>query len=173
MNIAIGSDRNGLDYKTRLIEHLQAAGHTVNDVGTHEYVPCDSPVFAAKVSKLVASGECRYGILICATGTGMVMAANKVKGILCGMGYDDEVTRCMRAHNDANVIAFGQKHMDYADVERRTDIFLSTEFVGMHHAPRVQQVRDLEAGKEIEQTPILNPNWVSDDKKEGRGQHVG
>lgn len=168
MNIAIGSDRNGLDYKSRLTKHLEAAGYTVNDVGTYEYVPCDSPVFAAKVARLVASGECKYGILICATGTGMVMAANKVKGILCGMGYDDDVTRFMRQHNDANVIAFGQKHMDYADVERRTDIFLTAEFVGMHHAPRVQQIRDLEEGKEITQTPILNPDWVADDKKEGR-----
>jgi ribose 5-phosphate isomerase B len=65
----------------------------------------------------------------------------------------------MREHNDANMIAFGQKHMDYEDVERRTDIFLKSEFIGSHHAPRVQQVRDLEDGKEIFQTPIMNPNW--------------
>lgn len=159
MKIAIGSDRNGLDYKTRLIAHLRAAGHEIVDVGTHEYVPCDSPVFAAAVAKLAASGECRFGILICATGTGMVMAANKIKGALCGVGYDDTVTLYMRQHNDANIIAFGQKHMRYEDVERRTDIFLSAEFIGLHHAPRVQQIRDLEQGKEIHQTPIMNPNW--------------
>lgn len=168
MKITIGSDRNGLDYKTRLIAYLEGEGHEVFDVGTYEYIPCDSPVFAAKAAKLVVSGTCRYGILICATGTGMVMAANKIKGILCGMGYDDIVTVNMRKHNNANMIAFGQNHMEYADVERRVGLFLKTEFIGMHHAPRVQQIRDLEVGKEIEQTPILNENWKSDDEREGR-----
>lgn len=159
MKIAIGSDRNGLDYKTRIVEHLKAAGHEIIDVGTHEYVPCDSPVFAAEVGELVASGQCCYGILICATGTGMVMAANKIKGVLCGMGYDDTVTRYMRQHNDANVIAFGQKHMAYKDVERRVDIFLASKFIGQHHTLRVDQIRDLEMGKAIKQSPIMNPNW--------------
>lgn len=160
MKIAIGNDRNGLDYKNRLKEHLEQAGYVIEDVGTNENVPCDSPVFAAQVAKEVANGNCKYGILICATGTGMVMAANKIKGALCGMGYDDEVTELMRKHNDANIIAFGQKHMKYDDVEKRTDIFLNTSFVGEHHLPRVEQIRDLENGKEIFQTPIMNPKWV-------------
>ena len=147
MRIALGSDRNGLDYKKRIIAHLKELGHETIDVGTEENIPCDTPVFAAKAAKLVASG------------TGMVMAANKVKGILCGLGYADLVTEYMRKHNDANMIAFGQKHMGYEDVEHRVDIFLNTEFIGGHHAPRVQQVRDLEEGKEIQQTPIMNPNW--------------
>ena len=95
----------------------------------------------------------------------MVMAANKIKGILCGMGYDDTVTLYMRQHNDANVIAFGQKHMAYEDVEHRADIFLTTDFIGLHHAPRVEQVRALERGEEIHQTPILNPNWASEEAK--------
>lgn len=172
MKIAIGSDRNGLDYKMRLIAHLEEEGYGICDVGTHDFVPCDSPVYAAKAAKLVASGKCRYGILICATGTGMVMAANKIKGILCGMGYDDTVTRYMREHNNANMIAFGQNHMAYPDVERRADLFLKSEFIGLHHAPRVQQILDLEDGKEITQTPILNRNWLSDDKKEGRTLHA-
>ena len=159
MKIALGSDRNGLDYKTRLITHLKQLGHEITDVGTYINIPCDSPVFAAQVGRLVASGECTYGILICATGTGMVMAANKIKGVLCGMGYDDTVTKYMREHNQANVIAFGQKHMDYSDVERRVDIFIHAEFVGLHHTPRVQQIFDLEDGKEIHQTPVMNPNW--------------
>ena len=159
MRIALGSDRNGLDYKKRIIAHLKELGHETIDVGTEENIPCDTPVFAAKAAKLVASGDCQYGILLCANGTGMVMAANKVKGILCGLGYADLVTEYMRKHNDANMIAFGQKHMGYEDVEHRVDIFLNTEFIGGHHAPRVQQVRDLEEGKEIQQTPIMNPNW--------------
>ena len=159
MRIALGSDRNGLDYKNRIIAHLKELGHEPVDVGTRENIPCDTPVFAAKAAKLVASGDCQYGILLCATGTGMVMAANKVKGILCGLGYADLVTEYMRKHNDANMIAFGQTHMGYEDVEHRVDIFLNTDFIGGHHAPRVQQIRDLEEGKEIRQTPIMNPNW--------------
>ena len=159
MRIALGSDRNGLDYKNRIIAHLKELGHEPVDVGTRENIPCDTPVFAAKAAKLVASGDCQYGILLCATGTGMVMAANKVKGILCGLGYADLVTEYMRKHNDATMIAFGQKHMGYEDVEHRVDIFLNTDFIGGHHAPRVQQIRDLEEGKEIRQTPIMNPNW--------------
>ena len=162
MKIAIGSDRNGLDYKTRLIKHLEN-NYEIEDVGTYEFVPCDTPVFANKVAKLVSSKECDFGILICATGTGMVMAANKTKGILCSIGYDDEVTRKMREHNDANIIAFGQLHMKYEDVERRVDIFLNTKFIGLHHAYRVNQIHDIENGKEIQQTPILNNNWEKDD----------
>lgn len=159
MTIVFGSDRNGLEYKVRLMSHVRTAGYEVLDVGTHEAVPCDSPVFAAQAGKMVASGQCKYGVLICATGTGMVMAANKIKGVLCGLGYDDIVTQYMREHNDANMIAFGEKHMTYEDVERRLDIFLSSEFIGLHHAPRVEQIRALERGLEIQQTPILNPNW--------------
>ena len=157
--VVLGSDRNGLDYKKRLICHLKSLGYDVFDVGTYEYVPCDTPVFALKAAKMVASKEYDYGILICATGTGMIIAANKVKGAYCGMGYSDLVTKYMRAHNDANMIAFGQKHMGYDDVEHRVDIFLNTEFIGLHHAPRVQQIKDIENGKEIKQTPIMNPNW--------------
>ena len=160
MRIAIGCDRNGFDYKNRLVKHLMELGHEVTDVGTKEYIPCDSPYFAAKVGRLVASGECQYGILLCATGTGMVIAANKIPGVMCGMGYGDEVTRLMREHNNANVIAFGQDHMGYKDVQRRVDLFISTPFSGLaHQVARVQQVKDLEAGKEIELTPIMNPDW--------------
>lgn len=159
MRVVLASDRNGLEYKKRLIEHLKENGYDLIDVGAYDNVPSDTPVFAAKAAKLVASGDCKYGILLCATGTGMIMAANKIKGVLCGMGYADLVTKYMRQHNDANMIAFGQKHMGYEDVEHRVDIFLTTEFIGLHHAPRVQQVRDLEEGKEIHQTPIMNPNW--------------
>ena len=159
MKIVLGSDRNGLDYKKRLINHIKELGYETIDIGTFENVPCDTPVFALEAAKKVACGECKYGILICATGTGMIITANKVKGAYCGMGYSDLVTEYMRAHNNANMIAFGQKHMGYEDVEHRVDIFLKTEFIGLHHTPRVQQIKDIEDGKEIEQTPIMNPNW--------------
>lgn len=163
--IAIGGDRCGYDYKEKITEYLQKMGYEVIDVGTKEKRPSDSPVFAQDVGKLVASGKCKYGILICATGTGISIAANKMKGIMCGIGYDDDVTRKMREHNDANVIAFGEEHMQYEDVERRVGIFLKAEFIGKHHALRVQQIKDLENGKEITQSPIINPEWRQEVEK--------
>ena len=107
------------------------------------------------------SGECKFGVLLCATATGISIAANKIKGIMCGIGYNDEVVRLMREHNDANVIAFSQDHMGYKDVQRRLDIFLNTNFSGLkHQALRIQQIKDLENGFEIAPSPILNPEWV-------------
>ena len=160
MKVAFGSDRKGFAYKNRLMEHLRKAGYEVMDFGTYEEVPSDSPVYAAKVARVVAAGECDRGVLICATGTGMVIAANKIKGCMAGMGYDDEAVRLMREHNDANVICFGQEHMDYADVERRCDIFLNSTFSGLEHQSlRIKQIQDLENGLEICQSPILNSDW--------------
>ena len=142
-------DRNGYEskgeHKNKLIEHAKKIGIEVIDVGTKEYIPCDSPYFAAKVGKLVSSGECDYGILICGTGTGIAIDANKIKGAMCGVGYSDEETRLMREHNDANIIAFGQDHMGYKDVQKRFDIFVSTPFSGLkHQAARIQQIKDIE-----------------------------
>lgn len=160
MKIAFGCDRNGLEYKNRLIKHAIDKGYEVLDLGTHEYVPCDSPYYASKVGAAVASGDCQFGVLLCATGTGMIIAANKIKGVMCAMGYGDEIAKLAREHNNANVIAFGQDHMGYKDVEKRFDIFVTTEFSGLkHQAARVEQIKDLEIGKEIELTPIMNPNW--------------
>ncbi len=158
MKIAIGNDRNGIEYKKKLTEHLESLGHTVVNCGTDEDFPADYPVHGERVGRLVACGECDRGILICATGIGICIAAGKVKGVRAGIAYADDVARLMRVHNCANVIGFGQDFMAYDDVERRVDIFLSTEFAGGYHETRIQQIRDIEEGKEIRQTPILNKN---------------
>ena len=158
MVIAIGNDRNGIDYKKRLIAHLESLGHTVIDCGTNENIPADYPVHGERVGRLVASGKCQRGIVICATGIGIAISADKVKGIRTGMGYTDDVARLMRVHNDANVIAFGQDFMTYEEVEKRVDIFLKTEFAGGYHITRIQQISDIENGLAIKQTPILNQN---------------
>lgn len=160
MKIAIGSDRCGFQYKSKLISYMNSKGYEVTDVGIQEEVPSDSPFFASKVGKLVASGCCNYGVLICATGTGMVIAANKIIGIMCGMGYGDEVTKLMREHNDCNVIAFGQEHMEYKDIERRFEIFIHTEFADMkHHEYRVNQIKSLERGEKIELQSLIEKEW--------------
>ena len=157
MRIAIGSDRRGFDVKKRLVSFLSDMGNDVVDCGPEDdRWPVDYPIYGERVGNLVSSGDCKYGIVICATGTGIMIAANKVKGIRCGIGYSDDVTRLMREHNDANVIAFGQDHMDYDDIENRVRIFLVTKFLGGYHISRIKQLSDIENGVEIHQTPFLN-----------------
>ena len=158
MKIAIGNDRNGIDYKNRLTIHLESLGHTVVNCGTDEDFPADYPIHGERVGKLVASGECDRGVVICATGIGICLAAGKVKGIRVGMAYADDVARLMRIHNDANVVGFGQDFMTYNEVEKRLDIFLETEYAGGYHDSRIQQIADIEDGKPIQQTPIMNQN---------------
>ena len=158
MRIAIGNDRNGIDYKNRLTAHLESLGHSVENCGTDEDFPADYPVHGERVGRLVVSGVCDCGIVICATGIGICMSADKVRGVRAGMAYNDDVARLMRVHNDANVIAFGQDYMSYEEVERRTDIFLTTEFAGGYHCTRINQIRDIEQDKPIAQTPIINKN---------------
>lgn len=157
MKIAIGSDRQGFAYKEKLIDYLQAKNYEIMDVGPHDKIlPVDYPIYGEKVGKLVANGECTRGIVICATGIGIMIACNKVKGIRCGIGYTDVVTERMREHNDANVIAFGQSHMSLEEVLKRTDIFLNTKFLEDYHSARVRQIADIEKGKAIQQSPYID-----------------
>ena len=144
MKIAVGSDHGGLEYKNAIAKHLKELGHEVIDVGTYSLDSCHYPLFGAEVARKVASGECRFGVVVCTSGEGISMAANKIKGVRCGIAYNDDVARLMRQHNDANVISFGQKFMELEDVLRRVDIFLSTDFEGGRHATRVQMIIDEE-----------------------------
>ena len=144
MRIAVGSDHGGLEYKNAIKEHLEKQGHQVTDVGTYSKDSCHYPLFGAEVARKVASKECDYGVVVCTSGEGISMAANKIKGVRCGIGYNDEVTALSRMHNNANMIAFGQKFMALEDVLRRVDIFLSTDFEGGRHATRVQMIMDEE-----------------------------
>ena len=143
LKISLGSDHGGFAYKEAIKKHLEGK-YEVIDVGTFSEDSCNYPEFGIKAAKLVSSGECQFGVLVCTSGEGIMMSANKVKGIRCGMGYNDEVSKLMREHNDANMIAFGQKFMNLDDVFRRVDIFLSTEFEGGRHQTRVDLINDLE-----------------------------
>lgn len=143
LKISIGSDHGGYKYKEEIKKHL-AGRYEVIDVGTHNEESCHYPEFGLKAAQLVGSGECTYGIVVCTSGEGIMMSANKVKGVRCAMGYNDEVTSLSRQHNNANMIAFGQKFMKLEDVLRRVDIFLTTEFEGGRHATRVQMIIDAE-----------------------------
>lgn len=140
MKIAVGSDHGGLELKNAIKEHLENLGHEVIDVGTYTKDSCHYPIFGKAVANKVASKECEYGVVVCTSGEGISMAANKVKGVRCGIAYNDEVARLMRQHNNANVIAFGQKYTTTEEGLRRVDIFLNTEFEGGRHQTRVDML---------------------------------
>ncbi len=144
MKIAIASDHGGFDRKEELKEYLTKKGFDVVDVGTYSKDSCHYPEFAVKCAKLVQKGECKYGIIVCTSGEGVAMTANKIKGIRAGIGYNTTVSRLMREHNDANVITFGAKFTTLKQAIVRIDAFLNAEFQGGRHAQRVQMIKDLE-----------------------------
>ncbi len=140
-SIVIASDHAGFKLKQEIARHLAAnPSYVVTDVGTYSEESCDYPEFAHKAAKMIKKGQAEYGILVCGTGEGISIAANKTKGIRCGIGYSDEVTELIRKHNDANMIAFGGRTMKVEDVLHRVDIFLNTEFEGDRHEKRVKEI---------------------------------
>ena len=111
---------------------------------TYSLASCHYPEFAVKCAKLVSDGICKFGVVICTTGEGVVMAANKVKGIRAGLAYNVDVARLMREHNDANIIGFGAMFTSIEEAKERMDAFLNAKFSGGRHATRVQMINDLE-----------------------------
>ena len=144
MKVVLASDHAGYMYKQEIKSFLKGKGVQVVDVGTNSIESCDYPIFAHEAAKKVAAGDVDYGILVCSSGEGIAIAANKIKGVRAGIGYNDDVARLMRQHNNANVISFGQAFMSLEDVLRRVDIFLKTEFEGGRHQTRVDLISDLE-----------------------------
>lgn len=140
MIVSIASDHAGYEYKEEVKKHLIILGYHVIDCGTYSLDSCDYPIFAKEAALKVANKEAEFGILICSSGEGIMIAANKIKGIRCGIGYNDEVTKFLRKHNDANMISFGQKYMSLDDVLRRIDLFLSESFEGGRHKRRVDEI---------------------------------
>jgi len=140
MKISIGSDHAGFAYKEEIKKYLVSKGYEVIDCGTYSTDSCDYPIYAKAAAEKVASGEAKYGVLVCSSAEGIMIAANKVKGIRAGIGYNDDVSRLMRQHNNANMIAFAQNFMKLEDVFHRVDIFLETEFEGGRHERRVNEI---------------------------------
>ena len=140
MKIVIASDHAGYAYKEEIKKYLAAKGYAVIDVGTNSLESCDYPIFAHQAAEKVVSGEVEYGVLVCSSGEGIAIAANKTKGIRAGIAYNDEVAGLMRQHNNANMIAFGASFMKLEDVLRRIDIFLKTPFEGGRHERRVNEI---------------------------------
>ena len=142
--IAIGSDHGGFTVKQEVMKHLTEKGLEYKDYGTYTTDSCDYPIYGEAVAKAVASGECEKGIIICGTGIGISIAANKVKGIraaLCGDCFSAEMTR---RHNDANILAMGERVLGPGLALKIVDTFLNTEFEGGRHARRVDLITNLE-----------------------------
>ena len=144
MKIAIGSDHGGFVYKEAIKKYLEDKKIEVVDVGPKEKISVDYPSYGIAVGEAVRDKKAELGIVICTSGEGITIAANKVEGVRAGIGYNDDVARLLREHNDANVIGFGEQHMELTDVLRRVDIFLNSRFEGDRHSRRVEIIEKYE-----------------------------
>lgn len=144
MKIAVGADHAGFLLKEELRRELEQKGHEVIDRGTHSQQSADFPDYAELVARDVAEGRADRGILVCWTGVGMSIAANKVRGIRAALGTNPEEVDLVRAHNDANVLTLGAKFTDAATAQALVDIFLTREFEGGRHSRRVAKIAALE-----------------------------
>ena len=142
--IAIASDHGGYALKEHIKAYLAAKGIPCQDFGTHSTDSCDYPVFGKAAAEAVASGQCEKGIVICTTGIGISITANRVKGIRCALCADSLSAEMTRRHNDANMLAMGAGIVGPNLAERIVDVFLATEFEGGRHARRVGLITQME-----------------------------
>ena len=142
--IVIASDHGGLELKRELMEHLRERNVEFEDIGTYTPESCNYPEYAEKAARGVADGTYEKGILVCGTGIGMSLAANKIRGIRCALCSDCFSAEMCRAHNDANMIALGGRVLGPELAKRIVDLFLDTAFLGGRHAERVAMVMALE-----------------------------
>ena len=144
MKIAIGCDHVGYELKKKVIDHLTEKGHEVVDFGTNSTERTDYPIYGEKAANAVASGECDRGIVICGTGIGISISANKVKGIRCVVCSEPYSALLSRQHNDTNMLAFGSRVVGGDLALMIVDAWLSGEYEGGRHAKRVQMISDIE-----------------------------
>ena len=142
--IALGSDHGGFGLKQHIIGYLEANSIPYKDFGCDNTDSCDYPDFAAAAARAVASGACEKGIVICTTGIGISIAANKVRGIRCALCTDPLMAEMCRRHNDANMLALGAGIVGPNLAERIVEAFLTTEFEGGRHARRVGLITEME-----------------------------
>ena len=140
MKIALGCDHGGYALKCDIIKLLEAKGYEYQDFGCYSLESCDYPEFGEAAARAVASGECQYGIVVCTTGIGISIAANKVAGIRCAHCADCLEAEMTRRHNDANMMAIGAGFTGKNMAERMVEVFLTTEFEGGRHQRRVDKL---------------------------------
>ncbi|MDE6868891.1 MAG: ribose 5-phosphate isomerase B [Clostridia bacterium] len=144
MKIAIACDHGGLNLKKEIIKYLTEKGYGYRDFGTDSTDSCDYPDFALLAAEAVANGECDKGIVVCSTGIGVSIVANKVPGVRCAHCHDSYCAEFTRLHNDANVLALGEKVVGTGYALKIVDTFLSTEFEGGRHQRRVDKISAIE-----------------------------
>lgn len=141
--IALGSDQAGYELKQVIIKHLEERGLEYKDYGSYSAEPVDYPIYGKKVAHAIVNGECDKGILICGTGIGISIAANKIKGIRAAVCSDCFSAQATRLHNDANILAFGARVVGPGLAEKIVDVFLDTEFSGVErHKRRVDMIEE-------------------------------
>ena len=145
MRIHIGSDHAGLEFKNRIVEHLKNKGHDVVDHGPHTFDPLDDyPVFCIPAAEAVAKEPGSFGIVLGGSGNGEQMVANKVKGVRAALVWSKEIAKLAREHNDANVLALGERVIGYGVALSTVDAFFEEEFLGERHAIRVNDIKEQE-----------------------------
>lgn len=145
MKIAIGSDHGGYELKGKIIGYLEEEGYEVEDFGTHSKESCDYPLIGFEVAKAVAGGRADRGILVCKTGVGMAIIANKVNGVRAAACYDEAIARTSREHNDCNIIVLSANYTDFKKAKGILKVWFSTEHAGERHARRVKQIKEIES----------------------------
>ena len=150
MKIAIGNDHVGVELKQHLVDYLSAKGHEIVNFGTDTAASTDYPIYAERVSRAVVSGECDRGILICGTGLGISISANKVHGVRCAVCSEPVSAELARQHNDANIIAMGARIIGPVMAEAIVDVFLNTEFQAGRHQRRVDMIMKLDRGESVQ-----------------------
>jgi ribose 5-phosphate isomerase B len=145
VKIAIGSDHGGYELKDALIKFLKEEGHEINDLGTHSKGSCDYPLIGFEVAKEVGGAKAERGVLICKTGVGMVIIANKVHGVRAAACYDTDIAKSSREHNDCNVAVLAASYTDAKKAKEILKAWLATPHLGERHARRVEQIKDIES----------------------------
>ena len=145
--IVIGNDHAATQMKNEIKNYVESLGYEIIDVGTNDNLTCDYPDFAFKACEKIKDGEAVLGILICGTGLGMSIAANKVSGIRAACCSDSYSARLTREHNDANVICFGARVVGIEIAKEIVKAFLTAEFLGAHHINRLNKIKAIEDGK--------------------------
>ena len=144
MKIAMACDHGGLRLKNVLKADLEKAGHEVKDYGTYSEESCDYPDYASKAAKAVASGECERGVVVCGTGIGVSITANKVNGIRCALCHDVFSAKATRQHNDSNMLAMGQRVIGEGLALEILHAWMSSEYEGGRHDARIAKMMALE-----------------------------
>ena len=148
MKISIGADHRGSDVTLRLSHFLREQGHEVTRHGSSEGEPCDYPEAAFRVASEVASGKAERGVLVCGTGIGMSIAANKVAGIRAAVVHDELTAHLARSHNDANVLCLSADLLGERSIEKIVEVFLRDHFEGGRHSRRIAKIKAIELGAE-------------------------